>query len=298
MPARLTAYLPDTAAASYLLRSQPRVRIGRGADSDFRIDHPSISRRHAELSPEASLWRLDDAGSKNGCFLDGVRTGSALLERATWLRFGDILCEFSPLSDEAAEHAEQRLAIKRNNSLAFAERLAQQTSLSDLLAETLRAAVELADCERGFLLLAEQGQLRVAASHGLELPALRSPGFQGSVGATQRALAARQAVVFNDVRADPELAGRASVIAGDLRTVLCLPLLATGGDDVLGLIYVDSRRVGAVITTMDLDLLRVFAERAALWIAARRGVAALSELLPQNPPAWAEFLDGQLRESA
>lgn len=291
MPARLTAYLPDTAAASCLLRSQQRIRIGRSADCEFRLDHPSISRRHAELLPDGGHWRLDDLGSKNGSFLDGVRTTSALLDRTAWLRLGDIHCEFALLSDEAADQAEQRLSIKRNNSLILTERLGQQTALPDLLAETVRAAVELADCERGFLLLTDRGRLRVAASHGLDLASLRSREFSGSVGAMQRALGSKRAVVVNDVQADPELASRASVIAGGLRALVCLPLIA--GDENLGLLYADSRRAGTVITGMDLDLLRVFAERAALWIGARRGIAMLSELLPQAAPDWADIVDAQ-----
>ena len=66
MPARLTAYLPDNAAAVCLLRTQERVRVGRGSDCDFRLVHPSISRRHAELSLEQDQWRLDDSGEYPG----------------------------------------------------------------------------------------------------------------------------------------------------------------------------------------------------------------------------------------
>lgn len=298
MPARLTAYLPDNAAAPCLLRSQQRVRIGRGADCDFRVNHPSISRQHAELSLEQGSWRLADSGSKNGCFLDGVRTQSAVLDRPSWLRFGDIHCEFAPLTDEAADGVEKRIAVKRGNSLILAERLAKQTSLPDLLTETLRATVELADCQRGFLLLAERDRLQVVTSQDVDPVSLRSREFKGSVGAMQRALGSKLPVVVNDVLRDPELAGRESVIADGLRALICLPLLA--GGEIVGIIYADSRQAGTVITTMDLDLLGVFAERAALWIAARRGVAALSELLPPAPPAWAELVDARqwLQESA
>jgi hypothetical protein len=298
MPARLTAYLPDNAAAPCLLRTQDRVRIGRGRDCDFRLEHPSISRRHAELSLENGQWRLADLGSKNGCFLDGVRTEFAILDRATWLRFGDIHCEFAPLSDEAADNAERRIAVKRSHSTILAEQLAKQTSLPDLLAETLRATVELAECERGFLLLSEKGTLQVVASQDVDLAAMRSREFRGSVGAMQRALGSKLPVVVNDIGGDQELAARASVIAGGIRNLVCLPLLA--GGEILGLIYADSRKAGAVITTMDLDLLGVVAERASLWIAARSGVAALSEMLPQSAPAWSDILDAQqwLRESA
>jgi hypothetical protein len=293
MPARLTAYLPDSGAASYLLRAQSRIQIGRSADCEFRLDHPSISRRHAELSMDGDYWRLDDLHSKNGCFLDGVRTGSTTLDHATWLRLGDIYCEFTLLSDEAADNAELRLSVKRANSLLMVERLAQHTSLPDLLAETVRAVVELADCERGFLLLADDDRLQLVASHDLDPESLRTREFKGSVGAIQRALGSRLALVVNDTHADSELSNRASVVAGGLRALVCLPLLA--GGDILGVVYADSRRPGAVITTMDLELLQAFAERASLWIAARRGVVALAELMPRTATDWTEILGAQQR---
>jgi hypothetical protein len=293
MPARLTAYLPDIGAVSSLLRTQSRLRLGRGSDCEFRIDHPSISRLHAQLTRDGDHWRFEDLGSKNGCFVDGTRTDSTLLDRHSWVRLGDIHCEFTPLSDEAADSAELRISVKRANSLLLVEKLAQQTQLPDLLNETVRAAVELAECERGFLLVSEQGALKVAASHGLDPTALRNREFTGSVGAMQRALGSKLAVVVNDAFADQELSGRASVIAGGLRTLVCLPMLSLG--EVVGVVYADSRRAGSLITTMDLDLLRAFAERASLWIAARRGVAALSDYLPRNAPAWTDIVEAQQR---
>jgi GAF domain-containing protein len=75
-----------------------------------------------------------------------------------------------------------------------------------------------------------------------------------------------------------------------LRTLVCLPLVAAG--ETLGLVYADSRRSGALITSTDLDLLRVFAERAALWIAARRGMEELARLAPERP-AWPDILQAQ-----
>lgn len=291
MPARLTAYLPDRPAASCLARPPQRFRIGRGAECEFRIDHPSVSREHARLSWLDGHWQLQDLGSKNGSFVDSVRSESFVLGEHAWLRLGDIHCEFTALSDAAADKAEQRLGLRRANSLILIEGLAKQTALPDLLQETVRAAVELADCERGFLLLTHRGALDVAASHGLEAGEIRSRRFRGSVSAVQRALEQRAAVVVNDIHADGELAGRASVIASNLRALVCLPLLA--GGEPLGLIYADSRRAGVVITEMDLELLRAFAERAAVWIAARRGMQALAELAAPAALGWDEVLVAQ-----
>jgi hypothetical protein len=289
MPARLTAFLPD-AAASCLVRSLAPLVIGRSSEAGFRIDHPSISRRHARLVWARDQWRLEDVESKNGCFVDGARVGDADLGEQRWFRLGDVLCEFATLSDQAADSLEGRLLEKRANSRFLVQGLDRQTSLPGMLAETVRSTVELADCERGFLLLSNAGQLSVAASHALDPGALLSKEFHGSVGAAQRALDSGQPVVLNDARTDPALGGRHSILAGGLRTLVCLPLVAAG--ETVGLVYADSRRPGSLITSMDLDLLRVFAERAALWIAARRGIEELARLAPDRP-TWTDIVQAQ-----
>jgi pSer/pThr/pTyr-binding forkhead associated (FHA) protein len=46
------------------------VTVGRGADCDIRVDHPSASRQHAALIVEASL-AVQDLGSSNGRRVDG-----------------------------------------------------------------------------------------------------------------------------------------------------------------------------------------------------------------------------------
>jgi hypothetical protein len=296
MPARLTAYLPEQAAASCLLREPQRVVIGRGVDCDFRLEHDSVSRRHAELWRDADHWRVIDLGSKNGTFLAGSRVGSVRLERSGWLRLGDVHCEFELLTDEAAAAIEQRQASRRASSLVLAGRLEAQTSLPDLLLETLRSAVELCECERGFLLLGDGDDMKVAARHALEPDALRGRDFGGSAGAVQRALQAGAPLVLNDVGQDPELAGRASIVAGGVRSLLCLPLRLDG--QVLGLLYADSRKPGAPISRFELDLLDAFVERATLWIAARRGAAALDDLLAAPALAWRDVLSAQQMAAA
>jgi hypothetical protein len=102
-------------------------------------------------------------------------------------------------------------------------------------------------------------------------------------------------VVVNEGRFDAELAGRRSVIAGGLQTLVCIPLIADGR--AIGLAYADSSQPGALITTMDLDLLRAFAERAAVWIAARRGLDALAAMASGNP-GWSDILAAQQLASA
>ena len=54
--------------------------IGRAAECTLRIDDANLSRLHARLVPnDAGLW-IEDAGSTNGCFVNGRRVQAAQAE--------------------------------------------------------------------------------------------------------------------------------------------------------------------------------------------------------------------------
>jgi hypothetical protein len=281
MQARLTAYPPDQAAITCLLEAGGTLRIGRAVGDGLCIDHPSISRTHAQLSAQDNGWRLQDLESKNGSFVDGIRISEAMIVRPSWLRLGDVYCEFEPLSAAQAEAAHAGHRARRAEVTARTARLDGLQHLDDLLDASLRGVIELAQCERGFVLLAQGEQFAIRASLALDPEQLSSRTFSGSVGAIRRALQERRSVVANDIGLEPWLASRASVVAAGLNALVCLPLL--DGERALGAIYADRMRPGLAITTLDLELLEAFAETASLWIAARRN----SDLLAGADPALA-----------
>ena len=49
------------------------VRLGRAADNDLVIAHPSISAHHAELHFDGEQFLLRDLSSSNGTFVNGGR---------------------------------------------------------------------------------------------------------------------------------------------------------------------------------------------------------------------------------
>ena len=63
------------------------VVIGRGDESHIRLDHASVSRRHAVLTPTAGGWMLTDAG-RNGTYVDGRRVDRLVLARLTVAHLG------------------------------------------------------------------------------------------------------------------------------------------------------------------------------------------------------------------
>ena len=268
MQARLTAYPPSQAAITCPLDPGGTLRIGRAVGCGLRLDHPSISRAHAELEFREGAWHLRDLGSRNGSFIDGIQVRDAALVHACWLRLGDLYCEFTPLSAAAAAAEASGLRQRHAQVTARTARLDGLQHLEDLLDASLRGVVELAQCERGFVLLAQGERFAIRASLALSAAQLSAQQFSGSVGAIRRALDQRGSVVVNDIALDPWLASRASVVAAGLNALVCLPLL--DGSRALGAIYADRVRPGPAINTLDLELLEAFAETASLWIAARR----------------------------
>ena len=273
MQACLTAYPPEQAAISCTLDPGGTLRIGRTVDDGLRLEHPSISRAHAELRFAEGAWRLRDLDSKNGSFVDGIRVHDTALVSASWLRLGDVYCEFAPLSDDEVAAAQASQRTRRARVTAQTQRLDGVQRLDDLLDASLHGVVELAQCERGFVLLSQGERFAIRSRLALDPAQLASPTFSGSVGAIRRALGERKSMVANDIGLDPWLASRASVVAAGLNALVCLPLL--DGERALGAIYADRMHPGPAISTLDLELLEAFAETASLWIAARRN----SELL-------------------
>lgn len=294
MLARLTAYPPDSAAIIRLVRAYAQLRIGRAHDCDVVLDHPSVSRVHAELRADQGQWRLLDLDSKNGSHVDGIRVADAPLWQTCWLRFGDIHCEFAPLTEADALESERQHGARRNAATAHTVRIGQLTNLGDLLEASLTAVLELTRCTRGFVLLGHGDSMAVRASLSLTPASLATRAFSGSVGAVRRALHQRRIVVANDIGKEAWLASRESVAAAGLSALVCVPLMENG--EVLGAIYVDRVTPGAAIDTLDLELLDAFAENAAVWIAARRASEQLEAMA--DAADWEEIVAAHDRRSA
>ncbi len=283
MHARLTAYLPDEPADVRLLDAGELV-VGRGADASIRLEHPSISRAHARMHIEAGRRQLLDLGSKNGSFIDGVRAKAlTVVPDACWLRFGDVLCEFVALTEAQAVGWGAANQARRVAATAHTLRIEGASDLESLLEASLRGVVELAQCDRGFVLVGEAHCMQVRASLNLDPASLGGQSFKGSASAVRRALESRKSVVCNDIGTEAWLSERQSVVAAGLHALVCVPLL--DGAETIGALYADRVHDGPPITSLDLELLEAFAERASLWISVRRASDAL-RLLDPVAPEW------------
>jgi len=295
MPARFSAYPPDSPALVRLLDEGIPYRIGRAPDCELCVDHFSVSRFHAELRGTKTGWALHDIGSKNGLRVDGHLVRQATFDKSTWFSTGDVYCWFELLDVAAADSAKLQDERRRSTSRSLSAKIATTRDVATLIPQTLDLILELSGLERGFVLYAPQGQpLRVHASRGIDASEIGARGFSGSITAVQRALDERTSVVCCDTDQAPWLGVRPSVRLGGIRALVCVPLQIRG--DALGVVYADSRNPGPPITGLDIELIGTVAEHASAALAARQLQGELTDFLRDaeragfKAPTWEELM--------
>ena len=330
MPARLVVHPAEGPVLELTLAEDREHLVGRDAACSVAIDDDRVSRRHARLTPlGGGRWQVADLGSKNGLTIDGRPVARAEIAGAAWLGFGGLLARFDPAGAPSPEAAIADELRRRRDAARLERRLDPAEGLEPLLDRLLASVLTVAGAERGFVVLARRdGGFEVAATagqgldeiaggvtaHGLRRggsgggaavpggtmePAAAGDGFSGSVAAVEQAIAERRPVVLSDATADTVFGGRPSVVAGGIRALVSLPLVAL--DRVLGAVYADSRQPGHTFTRLDVDILEGLAAHAALALAVvqlRREVAGLDEALPGAAAPSARSAEPTLAGSA
>jgi len=279
--------------------------VGRKVDKDLVIADPRVSRDHAMIVSENGKFSVVDQGSKHGTFVNGERIQKHDLERNDRLEFGvrDVAYViFNPQhasSNTAREFLSQISGIhistettdleKLTLFLQAARKLNTIGVLDEILVTLLDVTLKLTRAERGYVFLkTDEGSLRLAAGRNAKgEPLLDDKTISHSI--LDEALKSNSEFVVTDTSRLLDLAGRHSIVAYDLRTVICIPLhkplvqatreVATeivpdASGEVIGGLYVDSRFASRDISSVSSDILRVIATEAASLIENARLVQA------------------------
>lgn len=277
MPAKLSIHVPGEAVIVRVADEGRPLTIGRDPACDILVTHESISRRHARIVGNPLAWTLTDLDSKNGIRLDGERVTQAELTGSCWFALGDVFCEFEAIDAKAQAHLQARAAERRSSSLAWVARIEKGSRTDRLVGDLLRGIVDVAECQRGFLLALDNGgQMRWRASYGLKPEDVASSRFSGSRSAVERSILERRAVYLGDPRDRAWLQGQASVIAHGIRALACLPLQHAGR--LLGVAYTDTSDEAKVFTDLDAELLGAFVDHAASVFAAAELDSQLADM--------------------
>jgi sigma-B regulation protein RsbU (phosphoserine phosphatase) len=277
--------------------------VGRKVDKDLVIPDPRVSRDHALIVAENGDFFVVDQGSKHGTYVNGERVQRQKLQRNDRVEFGvrDVAYViFSPqhaTSNTAREFLSQISGIQISTETTDLEKLtlfleaARKLNtigvLDEILVTLVDTTLKLIRAERGYVFLKdEEGNLRLAAGRNSKGEALLDDKTI-SHSILDEALKSNSEFLFTDTSQSLDLAVRQSIVAYDLRTVICMPLrkpqvqttreapgVSANTQEVTGALYLDSRFASRDISSVSHDILRVIATEAASLIENARLVQA------------------------
>lgn len=137
--------------------------------------------------------------------------------------------------------------------------------LPALLQLVVDLAIEATGAERGLVVVPDAGGMRreFTASKNLDASDLGAPSFAVSRSIVERVMRDGEAVVTTDAQNDPNV-DAPSVRSLHIRSIICVPI--HGKDNVIGVIYVDSRIRPDLLQNHDPELLATIADQAAVAI--------------------------------
>jgi adenylate cyclase len=270
MPGKLTLYPPQRASRFVVLREGETLEIGRDPTCDLVLEDARVSKRQARLQWTGTGWALGDLGSKNGTLVNGGVPLGAALQDGDFISLGGLMASFERLTAAQAATLDSERLARLQTSAKMRRRLSAELEPIDLLLRFLESAMEVTQTERGFVLVAgPDGRLRPEVAAGFSVGDLWEERFRGSVGAVKQVLEIRGPVVISDTHAHPILGKRPSVVTQGIGSLACVPLRHE--ENIIGVIYVDSRKLGPAFTAMDIQTLETLADHtASVLVGAQR----------------------------
>jgi len=82
------------------LLTQKKYQVGRTADSDIRIDEPSVSSTHAKVVYVEDQWKVVNLLSSNGTYVNGDKVSESDIYPGDQIRFGGVEFMFCLIDDK------------------------------------------------------------------------------------------------------------------------------------------------------------------------------------------------------
>ena len=274
---------------------KPVFLIGRRTTADLQLSREDVSREHARIERSGDQYLVSDLGSRFGTFVNGEPvTAPRLLVHGDQLRFGrtdaaqaTFLANEGPqtgFTEGPAEMSDLRQMAAILNGLRA---LGSGRVLDEVLALVLGSALDVTGAERGFIMLASPaGTLEFRTGRTKGGGVLSGSSFTTSQKIPRDVFETSQSQMVSDLL-DSDVAGvHGQTIATGIRNVLCVPLRVVPfgpsssdrtTDRVIGVLYLDGRERGRLLSTTTMTSLEAFATQAALAIESARLYAESAE---------------------
>lgn len=292
---------PDGSRQQVPLTQSPFL-IGRGGggENHLQLGDGRISRRCAAIVRGDDGYRLEDRGNRYGLFVNRERVTEKLLEDGDRISFGieggyeivfhgpaaqaamaELLTRIGKIPEMTGSLSTSGLG-KLKLLLEATSLLHSELPLDSVLGAMLDHAIRITQADRGLLLEPEgAGALRVRVARSNRGESLAPETLSPSQTAVKQALSRQASAITEDLNlAEVDLKAAESVVVQSLRAVVAIPLYCRArahGDgaaeaqrgELLGVIYLDSRRIAA-FSAVDRQILDALgAESASILDNAR-----------------------------
>ena len=261
--------------------------IGRRETNDLRLGGSEVSREHAEIASEGGRYLLRDKASRYGTYVNGEPASECELRPGDRIRLGrgggaDLL--FIAGDDERVSSRSTTGArddLRHITALLEGFRaLGSGRVLQEVLELVLDAAVEISGAERAFIMLGDaDGLLEFKLARGKAKQTLTDATFKISQKIPEEVFRTGKTKVVADLL-DGGLAGaHQGTVALGIRNVVCVPLNfvryveaneARGEDQRIGVLYLDSREKGTLLSDTTRGALETLAAEASVAIENAR----------------------------
>jgi sigma-B regulation protein RsbU (phosphoserine phosphatase) len=262
--------------------------IGRRETNDLRLGGSEVSREHAEIIGNAGRYLLRDKESRYGTFVNGELVTECELRSGDRVRLGR-----GGGADLVFLSADDQRNLSGRSTTGARDDLRQITALlegfralgsgrvlQDVLALVLDAALEISGAERGFIMLSsDEGHLEFKLARGKDKQTLTDSTFAVSRKIPEEVFTQGRTKVVADLL-DGGLADvHVGTVALGIRNVICLPLNylryveaaeARGEDRRIGVLYLDSRERGSLLSEGTRTALETLAAEASVAIENAR----------------------------
>lgn len=172
---------------------------------------------------------------------------------------------------------------EHGNMLALVETgqvINSSLELDEVLRIVMDNIVRLTKAERGFLMLRnEGGEMINRVARNWEMESINPSEKNVSRSVVQRVIDTGESVVTTNAQEDQRFVGQESIVAFNLRSILCVPLKVK--NDLIGVIYADNRIRAGIFADAEKDLLEAFANQAAIAIDNARLFSSLKGTLEE-----------------
>lgn len=297
---------PDKGRRFELPDHEPQ-QIGRSSEA-LPLRDPTISRRHAELTPDDGRWVLRDLESSNGTYVNGARVNDRrILQPGDQIRTGSTLMTFGEAAGppsqrvEAAKKSEIDVSVEHtvesnDDSMIMAspepsqsaefqlrvlyellELIGSAQTRQDLLDRIMDVVFDYFQADRGFILLRrdprdESSELDapvIRLRHG-EVDPERSPKISRTI--VQYVMRKNVGVLSSNAMSDKRFATGDSVRAVNIHSAMCVPIRFK--DRLYGVIQLDCQVANFTFTEDQLTLLTAIGVQGGLALSNMRLVDA------------------------